>query len=67
MTQIRFRLLGPLEAAAGTRVLSLGGSKQRALLAVLLLHANELVSRDRLVDDLCARRYGRTASSKRRC
>src|SRR4051794_19145934 len=32
MTRVRFRLLGPLEAAAGARTLSLGGSKQRALL-----------------------------------
>ena len=52
MTQVRFRLLGPLEAAAGEHVLSLGGTKQRALLAVLLLHPNELVSRDRLIDEL---------------
>src|SRR6266545_5961860 len=52
MTSIRFRLLGPLEAAAGERVLSLGGTKQRALLAVLLLHPNELVSRERLIEEL---------------
>ena len=52
MTQTRFRLLGPLEAAAGADVLSLGGVKQRALLAVLLLHPNEFVSREQLIDDL---------------
>src|SRR6266545_1054274 len=52
MTEVRFRLLGPLEAAAGARVLSLGGTKQRALLAVLLLHPNEFVSRERLIDEL---------------
>jgi DNA-binding SARP family transcriptional activator len=31
---------------------ALGGSKQRALLALLLLHANRVVSRDRLIDEL---------------
>jgi DNA-binding SARP family transcriptional activator len=34
------------------RPLSLGGIKQRSLLAVLLLHANEVVSADRLIDEL---------------
>ena len=47
-----FRLLGPLEVADGGRVLALGGAKQRALLAVLLLRANEVVSIDRLIDEL---------------
>ena len=32
--------------------MALGGSKQRALLALLLLHANRVVSRDRLIDEL---------------
>ena len=52
MTQVRFRLLGPLEVAAGADVVPLGGAKQRALLAVLLLHKNELVTRERLIDEL---------------
>jgi DNA-binding SARP family transcriptional activator len=47
-----FRVLGPLEVVAGDCPLALGGSKQRALLAVLLLHANEVVSIDRLIDAL---------------
>jgi DNA-binding SARP family transcriptional activator len=47
-----FRILGPLEARVGERVLSLGGAKQRAVLAILLLHANEVVSSDRLIDEL---------------
>jgi DNA-binding SARP family transcriptional activator len=34
------------------RVLALGGGRQRALFAVLLLHANEVVSADRLIDGL---------------
>ena len=47
-----FRILGPLEVHDGQRVLSLGGTRQRAVLAVLLLHANQVVSSDRLIDEL---------------
>jgi DNA-binding SARP family transcriptional activator len=47
-----FRLLGPLEVLEHDRVLALGGGRQRSLLAVLLLHANEVVSNDRLIDAL---------------
>ena len=47
--QATFRLLGELEVEGVPRTL-LGGPKQRALLAYLLLNANELVPRDRLVD-----------------
>jgi DNA-binding SARP family transcriptional activator len=49
---MEFRILGPLEVAEGGVRVELGAPKQRALLAVLLLHANEVVSRDRLVDEL---------------
>jgi YVTN family beta-propeller protein len=49
---MQFRLLGPLEVEDDGRPLVLGSAKQRALLAILLLHANEVVSRDRLIDDL---------------
>jgi DNA-binding SARP family transcriptional activator len=49
---MEFRLLGPLEVVEGDRSLPLGGHKQRSLLAVLLLHANEVVSSERLIDDL---------------
>src|SRR6266446_1573463 len=49
---MEFRILGPLEVREEGRVLRLGGPKQRALLASLLLHANEVVSRDRLIDEL---------------
>src|SRR3954462_2754098 len=52
MSRFEFRLLGPLEAAEGGRPLVLGGAKQRGLLAVLLLHANQAVSSDRLIDQL---------------
>jgi YVTN family beta-propeller protein len=48
--EVEFRVLGPLEVTAAGRSLPLGGRKQRTLLAMLLLHANELVSRDQLID-----------------
>jgi DNA-binding SARP family transcriptional activator len=49
---VEFPVLGPLEIREGDLTLALSGAKQRALLAVLLLHANEVVSRDRLLDEL---------------
>src|SRR5580698_9145166 len=49
---VQFRLLGPLEAQDGERRVELGRPKQRALLAVLLVHANDVVSLDRLVEEL---------------
>ena len=47
-----FRILGPLEVVDGDRILRLGSGKQLALVAVLLLHRNQAVSVDRLVDEL---------------
>ncbi len=47
-----FRILGPFEVRDGSRPLALGGEKQRAVLAILLLHRNEVVSADRLIDEL---------------
>jgi DNA-binding SARP family transcriptional activator/class 3 adenylate cyclase/tetratricopeptide (TPR) repeat protein len=47
-----FRILGPLEVLENGRPVELGGAKLRALLAILLLHANEVVSTDRLIDAL---------------
>ncbi len=49
---MEFRILGPVEVWDKGRRRPLGGAKQRALLATLLLHANEVVSADRLIDDL---------------
>ena len=49
-------ILGPLEVRVDGRLISLGGPKQRALLAMLVLHANEVVSRDRLIDALWGER-----------
>jgi DNA-binding SARP family transcriptional activator len=49
---MEFRILGPLEVLEGGEPISLGTLKERLVLAVLLLHANEFVSRDRLIDEL---------------
>src|SRR5713101_4828797 len=53
---MEFRILGSLEVAVDGRPLPLGGPSQRALLALLLLHANEVVSSDRLLEELWADR-----------
>jgi DNA-binding SARP family transcriptional activator/WD40 repeat protein len=49
---MRYRILGPLEVREGQRTVPLAHGRQRLLLAVLLLHANEAVSSDRLIDAL---------------
>ncbi len=49
---MEFRILGPIELWSKGSQVRLGGVKQRALLAVLLLHRNEVVSVDRLIDEL---------------
>jgi DNA-binding SARP family transcriptional activator len=49
---MEFRILGPLEVVDADRSVSLGGGRQRALLALLLTNSNEVVSTDRLVDQL---------------
>jgi len=49
---LEFRILGPLEVVGENGPLRLGGPKQRATLAILLLNANRVVSVDRLADDL---------------
>ena len=46
-TRLDFRVLGPPEMAADDEPLALGGRQQRAVLALLLLSANQVVSRDR--------------------
>jgi predicted ATPase/DNA-binding SARP family transcriptional activator len=47
-----FRVLGPLEVARDGTPLRLGGPKQRALLALLLLEAGELVPTERIVEEV---------------
>ena len=58
---MEYRVLGPLEVVRQGRTLELGSGKQRALLAALLLHANEVVSTDRLIDALWGERAPATA------
>src|SRR5436190_13461018 len=60
---MQFRILGPLEVEGGGEPLALGGAKQRAVLAVLLLHANRVVSRDSLIDAVWGERAPETANS----
>jgi DNA-binding SARP family transcriptional activator/cytochrome c-type biogenesis protein CcmH/NrfG len=49
---VEFRVLGPLQVRVDNRPAPLGGAKQRLTLAALLLHANAVVSADRLADIL---------------
>jgi len=58
---LEFRLLGPLEVRDGERLFDVRRKKQRALLAALALRAGDVVSTDRLVDELWGERAPRTA------
>src|SRR5438874_11522945 len=49
---MEYRILGPLEVVDEGEPVPLGRLKERLVLAVLLLHANEFVSRERLIDEL---------------
>jgi basic membrane lipoprotein Med (substrate-binding protein (PBP1-ABC) superfamily)/DNA-binding SARP family transcriptional activator len=59
---VDYAILGSLEVLVDGQVLDLGPPKQRALLAVLLLHANQTVATDRLVDLVWGDRPPRTAA-----
>ena len=59
---MEFRILGPLEVLEEGQALTLGGSKQRALLALLLTHSNETLSSERLIDELWGERPPATAA-----
>jgi predicted ATPase/class 3 adenylate cyclase len=52
MALVEFAVLGPLEATRGGTPIALGAGRQRALLALLLIHANEVVPSERLIDEL---------------
>jgi predicted ATPase/DNA-binding SARP family transcriptional activator len=52
MPLVEFAVLGPLEATRGGTPIALGARRQRALLALLLIHANEVVPTERLIDEL---------------
>lgn len=58
---LAFGILGPLEVEDDGKPVALGGPKQRATLAILLLNANRVVSVDRLADDLYSGRPPVTA------
>jgi len=60
---LEFRILGPLEVADEGEPLQLSGQKQRALLALLLLDVNRVVSTDRIVDALWGEEPPRTAAT----
>ena len=49
---MEYRVLGPLEILAGGKRVPLGPPKQRVVIGALLLHPNEVVSSERLVDEL---------------
>jgi DNA-binding SARP family transcriptional activator len=53
---VKFSILGQLEVWCDERRVELGGHKQRAVLAALLVEANRVVSLDRLIDDLWPQR-----------
>ena len=58
---MEFRILGPLEVRDGKRAVALGRGRQQALLALLLLHPNETLSSERLVEELWGERAPATA------
>jgi YVTN family beta-propeller protein len=59
---VEFRVLGDLEVRRDGQAIPLGAHQQRAVLAVLVLHAGELVSSERLIDDLWGERPPATAA-----
>src|SRR5215218_1862605 len=60
---MEFRILGPVEVLENGRAVSLGGRKQRAVLALLVLNANKVVSSERLIDLLWGERPPATAAT----
>jgi DNA-binding SARP family transcriptional activator len=60
---LEFRILGPTEVWNGDEQLQLGGPKQRAVLALLLLEAGRVVSTDRLIDLLWGEKPPATAAT----
>lgn len=62
---MRYRTLGPLKVVRDSDIVDLGVLEQRALLALLLIHANEVVSTDRIIDELWVTARG--GIGRRRC
>lgn len=61
LLSVEFAILGPVEVQLDGNPVALGGPKPRALLAMLLLEANNVVSRDRLIEGLWGERLPPTA------
>jgi DNA-binding SARP family transcriptional activator len=59
---MEFRILGSLQVLVGERQIPLGGARQREVLAILLLHRGEVVTVDRVVDELWGERPPDTAT-----
>jgi basic membrane lipoprotein Med (substrate-binding protein (PBP1-ABC) superfamily)/DNA-binding SARP family transcriptional activator len=59
---VEYRILGALEAISGGQPVALGPPKQRAVLAILLLHACDVVATDQLIDQAWGERSPRTAT-----
>jgi DNA-binding SARP family transcriptional activator len=57
------RVLGSLEIWDGKNQVEIAGAKRRAVLALLVLHANEVVAKDRLIDELWSESPPRTAAA----
>jgi DNA-binding SARP family transcriptional activator len=60
---IEYRILGPLEVAGENGPIALGGQKQRGLLALLLVHAGQVVASERLVTYLWGESPPKTATT----
>ena len=58
--------MGPVEVAVDGVPVALGGAKARGLLAFLLLHRGEVVSRERLIDALWGERPPRAVAAELR-
>jgi DNA-binding SARP family transcriptional activator len=59
---MEFRLLGPLEVSDGDRRIEIGRGRRRSLLALLLLRPNEVISAERLIDELWGEQPTATAT-----
>ena len=62
-----FRVLGQIEAVSARGDVALGSFKQRSLLALLLIHANQVVSTDRIIDELWGDEPAPTARTRSGC
>ena len=60
---MEFRILGPLEVRDQGRPLTLTAAKQRTLLGILLVHANQVVSTDLLIEEIWGGRPPKTAAN----